>query len=245
MKNSFEIAFGSITNDVHERVIKNALVIDVLGNVAVFVDLQPVNMTIIQNKLGGYGALLAISELQQRQATQDGHSFGFEFSSSHRKVITPEQKAVLSDLAAHDINDDKPLANKLVKRSRHILPVLWYPEVAFTTDGLSFREGQYHSHFINAINYVGQTISDLHTETHREFNAKIRGHLSAKGFDMRHVPMVELDDQTRQRQLDEINPEYSRLFANAQELQLHCTDLSSQQFAITVSKAYLTHTATI
>ncbi len=245
-RGAFGIPFGSMTDDIEARVIKNAMVIDVLGNVAAFADLQPTHMAAIQNEAGNsYGVLLAVSETGQLDAMQAGHRIELEFSPDIRpKVATPAQADILSELANRDVEDDEPLPEDIFHASLDLLPSLWYSNVAFTAGGLLFREGYlgegFHRQYSSAVDYIRQTIRDTHTQAHREHNARIRSHLSDRGIDMSQVPKPELDDQRRQSELDEIDPEYSQMFAKAQELQLFSSILSSVQFAVSVVKCYVT-----
>lgn len=239
MKNRFNIPYGSIIQDDRERVIKNAMVIDPFANVEVFTDLTPVHMAVIQDRLGSAGVLLAISEPSQDDARKHGHAVELAFTPTE---ATSEQQEVLSALANTEIEEGEPLSKDLSETSVAVLPSLWFSDVAFVPDGLRFRNGNRHGHYIAALKYITQTISDAHTQAHRKFNARLRGHLSEEhGIDMSEVPKPELDDQRRQRELDEIDPEYSRMIARAQELQLYSFDLPSPQFVIEVAKAHLTN----
>lgn len=231
-QNRFEIPYGTIVDNFEERTIKNAMVIDILGNVAVFADLNPIHMAVIQDRLCDDGVLLAVSECQQGKSRDDGNTIKLNFSPNPRQV-SPEAQDVLNELASSDLDANKP---KLFKKSKHLLPALWYSEIAFVDTGLYFREGDYHNRYTRTLDYVSQTLHDHHTQAHREFNARVRSHLSDQGFDMAQVPKPELDDQRRQRELDTINPDFMRMLALAQTMQI--ADLPSSQFAIAVAKAY-------
>ncbi len=107
-------------------------------------------------------------------------------------------------------------------------------------NGLRFRNGNRHSQCTSALKYITQTVCDAHTQAHREFNVHLRSHLLEQhGIDMSEIPEPELNDQRRQRELDEIDSEYNRMLAKAQELQLYSHDLASPQFAVAVAKAHL------
>jgi len=237
LKNRFGIPYGEIVEDLQERTMKNAMVIDILGNVAVFADLHPISIAAIQDKVGDDKVLLAISEYQQGRAQDDGNRVNLEFSpNAYLRTIGTEAQDILGKLASLELDDNK---SKLFKRSRHLLPALWYSEIAFVPTGLYFREGDYHRRYAETRDYVVQTLHDRHTQFHREFNAKIRSHLSDQGYDLSQMPKPELDDERRQRELESISPELTRLFALAQTMQI--ADLPSSQFAITVAKAYNSH----
>jgi hypothetical protein len=245
MKASFEIPYGSINDNYHERVIKNAMVIDLLGNVAVFADLTPVSMVAIQTKIDDYGLLMSISETGQSDSIDDGHRVELTFSPDiHSKTATTEQTDILSALANLEIEDEEPIPTKLVTESFHAVPSLWYSEVAFTPSGLAYNAGPgwaFHEKYNYSLDYISNTIRDLQIQAHREFNASIRSHLSNKGYDMKQVPKPELDDDRKQQQLDEQDPKYSAILTKAQELQLFSTDLSKSKFAIRAAKDYIAH----
>lgn len=237
MKNRFDIAYGSMEQDFQARVIKNAMVIDPFANVEVFADLTPIHMAVIQNRLGSAGVLLAIGEPSQEDAIDYGHHIQLGFAG---KESTDKQQETLASLAEVDIEEGESLPKELVETSMAVLPSLWFSDIAFMPDGLRFRNGNRHSQYVSALDHITSEVRDLHTQAHRETNARIRSYLSETyGLDMSQVPKPELDDQRRQRELDEINPEYSRMLAKAQELQLNSFDLTNSQFVIAVAKAHL------
>lgn len=237
MKNRFGIPDGLIEEDPLALVMKNAMVIDPFANVEVFADLNPIHMAAIQNKLGGAGVLLAISEYSLGNA----RSYGHEVELAHKaKEPTSEQQEALAALAETEVEEGEPLPKDLAETSMAVLPSLWFSDVAFMPDGLRFRNGNRHEHYVSALDYIASSVRDRHTQAHREANARIRSYLSENhGVDMSQVPKPELDDQRRQRELDEMDPKYSGMLAKAQELRLSSFDLASPQFVIAVAKAHL------
>ena len=235
-RNEFDIPFGNELNNYQERVMKNAHVIDVLGNVAVFADVGPVHLAAIHRQLGKYGALLCMSEQAHYDSSQNGHEISLEYSPDmHPKVLSNEQEEVLRKLAETEPGNDGLIDLDLKEVSRRLLPALWYPDIAIVPSGLYFREGLFRSIFQGALEYITETIRDTHTQAHREWNARIRSHLSDLGYDMRQIPQPQLDEQRRQQELEKVDAAYAGLLAHSQTLQL--ADLASPEFAVAVAKA--------
>jgi len=229
--------YGSLTRDNQERVLYNAMVTDVQANVLHFGDLTPVHMAVIQSRLGECGVLLAISESSQQEAVEDQHRIDLNFSSP--VMITDEQQEVLNALRKKDLMEVEALPEELIVASREVLPALWYADVAFTDEGLCFREGTHRLQYGAALTYISETVRGTHTQAHREFNVEVRSHLqTAYEIDMAEIPKPELGEQRRQQELDKIDPEFSRMLAKAQELQLYSRDLPTSQFVIAAAKSH-------
>ncbi len=239
MKNEFNIPFGLIIEDYHERVMKSAHIIDALGNVAVFGDVSPIHLAAVQEKIDRYGVLLVVSEQGQSNINREGQRIHLEYSPDiDPKVPTPEQCDAFRELSSTDKDSpETEIGQRRIAASRRILPLIYHADIAIVPSGLYFNQGSFHESYTRARDYIAQAVRDLQTQGHREFNAKLRSHMNNLGYSMKNVPKPELGEERRQQDLERVYPEFARLLSRAGILQL--ADFDTPHFAATVASVVL------
>lgn len=241
MRHRFGILDGShIKHEYRDTVVmRNSMIVDVLGNAAVYADLSPVHAAAIQAEAGNHGVLLALDEYNGQEMMWRKHAFKVQFGGQFDSGLqpTPTQYEALTILAS--AADDEQLDPEFVEASKNALPAIWYSDIAFVGTGLFFGHKSLHGVYRDATKYVRKHITDRHEQAHRDRNAAIRSKLADMGYDMAQVPKSELSEQRRAAIDAQIAPEFIGMLARAEMMQT--AHLPRQRFAITAARAALEH----